>query len=119
MAMSDNRSKNKRANLFLLRVWCDDTDEHEQEYGYKNGDENEGPCRVWHGKVQRTVSGEVHSFDAKDDLIEVLETMLYKEWKEQREQGRPRGTTSSEASVLANGNNQNQTEANKGDNHVQ
>ncbi len=101
MQMPDNRSNNKRTNLFLLRVWCDDADEH--------GDEDEGPCRIWHGKVQRTVSGEEHSFEAKDRLIEVLEAMLYKDRPEHN--SRPQGKTRSEASLPASGNNQ--TEANE------
>ncbi len=110
MSMPDNRSEYKRANLFLLRVWCDDDDENGHE------DEGGGPCRIWHGKVQRTVSGEAHSFETKDRLIEVLEAMLYKERKERSEQGSPRVKTSSEAGFPASGNNH--TEANKEDHHV-
>ncbi len=109
MPMSDNRSNSKRTNLFLLRVWCDDADKNEHV------DAGEGSCRIWHGKVQRTVSGEVRSFEAKDGLIEVLEAMIY---KDRAEDCRPRGKTSSEAGLPAIGNNQNQTEANKGDHHV-
>jgi hypothetical protein len=108
--MPDNRSNNKRTNLFLLRVWCDDDDENGHE------DESGGPCRIWHGKVQRTVSGEVRSFETKDRLIEVLEGMIYKELEERPEQSRPIGKASSEAGVPEKGNNQ--IEANKGDNHV-
>jgi hypothetical protein len=31
----------------------------------------------WHGRLQRTVSGEAHRFDGKAALIEVLERMLF------------------------------------------
>ncbi len=111
MAMPDKGSKNKRTNLFLLRVWCDEAD--------GDDDDDKGPCRVWHGKVQRTVSGEVHSFETKDRLIEALEAMLYKDRNERQERpehSRPRGKRSSEAVVPAISNNQ--SKANKGDNHV-
>ena len=130
MTMPDNRSKDKskykRTNLFLLRVWCDDADENkdeqEDEQENQNGDEGESStCRRWHGMVQRTVSGEAHSFGAKDDLIEVLEAMLYKDRKDHKDRPerlqntgpRPQGKTSSEDSIAASGNNQNQTEANE------
>jgi hypothetical protein len=84
MPISDTSPKHKRDNLFLLRVWCDDenVDEH--------GDEDEEPYRIWHGKVQRTVSGEEHSFGAKEDLIEVLEAMIYKDRKSGRSRASPR-----------------------------
>lgn len=112
MSMPDNRFKYKRANLFLLRVWCEDDDENE------HSDKGEKPCRIWHGKVQRTVSGEVQSFETKDRLIEVLEAMIYKDRKERPEQSRPprpRGKASSETGLPASGNNgNNQTEANEG-----
>lgn len=69
MPNSDTSSKYKRTNLFLVRVWCDDVDE--------DGNAAGSPSRTWHGKVQRTVSGEEHSFGAKEELIEVLEAMIY------------------------------------------
>lgn len=96
MSMSDSSSKYKRTNLFLLRVWCDDADE--------NGDDDEAPCRVWHGRVQRTVSGEAHSFEAKDDLIAVLESMLYKDREDVPGQGRSEGKPSSQAGLSAPAN---------------
>ncbi len=113
MAMSDNRSNFKRTNLFVLRVWCDDENENAQ------GDKGERSGRMWHGKVQRTVSGETHSFEAKDHLIEVLEAMLYKDRKDRPEHSstRPRGTTSSNAGVPVIGSNE--IEANEEDHHVQ
>jgi hypothetical protein len=106
MPIPDNGSKYKRTNLFLLRVWCDDAGEHE------NSAKGERSGLTWHGRVQRTVSGEAHSFDGKDDLIEVLEAMLYKDRKDRPAQSRPRGKPSSEAGLTASGNNQ--TEANEG-----
>ena len=45
MSMPDNNCKYKRTNLFLLRVWCDDAEETENE----KAEEEEGLCRVWHG----------------------------------------------------------------------
>ncbi len=111
MSIPDYRSKYKRANLFLLRVWCDDDDENE------HSDKGEEPCRIWHGKVQRTVSGEVQSFETKDRLIEVLEAMIYKDRKERPEHSRPprlRGKASSETGLPASSNNQNQPEDNEG-----
>jgi hypothetical protein len=101
MGMSENRSNFKRTNLFLLRVWCDDADE--------DGEESEGSCRVWHGVVQRTVSGETHNFEAKDDLIEVLEAMIYKDRKDakgRQQQTRPRGKLSTETGLPPRGDNQ-------------
>lgn len=70
MHIPGNRSKYKRTNLFLLRVWCDDAGENEHV------DEGEGACRMWHGMVQRTVSGETRSFEAKASLIEVWKPRL-------------------------------------------
>lgn len=90
MPTPDNRSKYteyKRTNLFLLRVWCDDPDhalhydKDEDEQGDMDGnnkrDMDERSARKWHGRVQMTVSGEAHSFENKEALIEILESMLY------------------------------------------
>jgi hypothetical protein len=76
----DKSPQHKRENLFLLRVWCDDMDENEHgnEHEHEHGNSAGGPTRTWHGKVQRTVSGEEHSFAAKADLMAVLEAMIYK-----------------------------------------
>ncbi|MDQ3930474.1 MAG: hypothetical protein M3328_15190 [Chloroflexota bacterium] len=108
MPIPDNRSKYKRTNLFLLRVWCDDEDENQDEQENEQGDKGEEPCRMWHGMVQRTVSGEAHSFGAKDGLIEVLEAMIYKDRKERLQHTRPgpQGKTSYEAAVLPGGDDQ-------------
>jgi hypothetical protein len=75
MPIPDSRSNYKRTNLFLLRVWCDDADQNENQHG----DEGEMPGLVWHGRVQQTVSGEAHSFDGKRGLLEVLEVMINKD----------------------------------------
>jgi hypothetical protein len=79
MPIYDTSPKHKRANLFLLRVWCDGVDENgnRHEHEYEHGNTAGSPSRAWHGKVQRTVSGEEHSFGAKEDLIGVLEAMIY------------------------------------------
>ncbi len=74
--MPDNSSKYKRTNLFLLRVWCDDIDPGKNED--EQGDIDERPGPMWHGRVQRTVSGEAHTFENKEALIKLLESMLYK-----------------------------------------
>ena len=75
--MRINRSNYKHTNLFLLRVWCDDP--VERENGETDEGDRDGSGLKWHGRLQGTVSGESHSFDGKDALIEVLERMLYKE----------------------------------------
>jgi hypothetical protein len=97
MPIPDNSSTYKRTNLFLLRVWCDDADENE------NSNEGEGFGRMWHGRVQRTVSGEAHNFEGKDDLIQVLQAMLC---KDRPGHSKPRGKTSSEAGHPTRSNNQ-------------
>lgn len=103
MPISDTSPNYKRANLFLLRVWCDDADENEHEQGNRAG----SPSRRWHGKVQRTVSGEEHSFGAKEEFIGVLEAMMYKDRMEHSSRGQ-RGETSTEAGLPASGNNQSE-----------
>ncbi len=102
MPMSDNRSKYtkyKRTNLFLLRVWCEDLDPEEN----RNEDMDERPDRKWHGRVQRTVSGEVHSFEGREALIEVLERMLFKDRPEYINSS-PTKKTSSGADLAGGGN---------------
>jgi hypothetical protein len=112
MPNRDNTSRSKHAQLFLLRVWCDDADANGDEQADEDGDEGEksglkGPWqRQWHGRVQRTVSGETQSFDGIEGLIEVLAAMLYKDRQDQPGHSRPPGTSSSEAATPASGNNQ-------------
>ena len=112
MPIPDGRSKYKRTNLFLLRVWCDDLDQNEN----RNGDEGETSGLVWHGRVQQTVSGEAHSFNGKQGLFEVLEAMLYKDRKDTPEHTKTgsREKISSDIGPSVSGNSQNQTEANEG-----
>lgn len=106
MSMSENNSKYKRTNLFLLRVWCDNPDENE------HGGKGDISALTWRGIVQRTVNGEAHSFEAKGELIELLEAMICKDLPGHN---RPRGNPGSErlegTRLPANGNNQ--TEANE------
>ena len=79
MPMPDNRSKYQRSHLFLLRVWCDAHAEN------ASGDPDERTAPHWHGRVQRTVSGEEYHFDGKAGLIAVLETMLDQDRPERRQ----------------------------------
>jgi hypothetical protein len=60
---------------------------------------------MWHGVVQRTVSGEARSFEAKDEIIEVLEAMLYQDQPVRTGQ---RGKTGTKAGLRAGGNNQSE-----------
>ena len=53
----------KRNNLFLVRVWTEE-----------GGDGSDAD--VWHGKVQRVVSGEMSEFEGLPALVEVLSRML-------------------------------------------
>ena len=110
MSMPDNSSRYKRTNLFLLRVWCDDAEETENE----KAEEQEGPCRMWHGIVQRTVSGEAHGFDGKEELIAVLEAMLYKDRRERPQHRRPTPRAKPNAQTRQPARGNNQTEANQG-----
>jgi hypothetical protein len=96
--MPASRFNYKRTNLFLLRVWCED--DNANTNGEK-GEEGEGPGLKWHGRLQRTVSGESHSFDGKDALIEALESMLY---KERSGHAGPPGNTSSGANISSGDN---------------
>ena len=100
--MPANRSNYKHTNLFLLRVWCEDPVERE------NGENGEGSGLKWHGSLQGTVSGESHSFDGKDALIEVLESMLY---KERPEQGGPPANAGSGANISSGGNMPNEVDS--------
>ena len=107
MATPDNRSKYKRTNLFLLRIWCDDADENKDEQENEQVDKGESStCRQWHGMVQRTVSGEAQSFGEKDDLIEVLEAMIYRDRKDRLQDAGPRAKTGYEAALLPGGDDQ-------------
>ena len=100
--MSGNRSNHKHTNLFLLRVWCDYSVESE------NGEKGEGSGLKWHGRLQSTVSGEAHSFEGKDALIEVLESMLY---KERPEHAGPPANTGSGANISSGGNKPNEADS--------
>ncbi len=51
----------KRSNLFLVRLWEEETEEGERE---------------WCGKVQRVVDGESHQFRDWQGLVELLLVML-------------------------------------------
>jgi hypothetical protein len=98
MPMSDNRSTYQRTHLFLLRVWCAAPAPDE------NGDADERAGPLWHGRVQRTVSGEAHNFKGKEGLLAVLESMLDPARPAPR---RPTKNTSS-AADLTGGNNVNE-----------
>ncbi len=100
MSMADNGSSYKRTHLFLIRVRCDNPDESEGD----QGDKGERPALIWHGTVQKPVSGEAHSFEAKSELVEVLEAMIC---KDRPEHGRLRGKQGSEARHHENGTNGN------------
>ncbi len=116
MSMADNGSSYKRTHLFLIRVRCDNPDESEGD----QGDKGERPALIWHGTVQKPASGEAHSFEAKHELIEVLDAMIC---KERPEHGRLRGKPRSEDGLSANGKNgndgNNQTEADKANESTQ
>ena len=96
MPMSDNRSKYQRTHLFLLRIWC--------EAPAANGDQNEPSSPTWHGRVQRTVSGEAHNFESKAGLLAVLESMLAQDRPADR---RPAKHTSSGDERTGDGKNVN------------
>lgn len=105
MSISDTSPKHQRANLFLLRVWCYDADDYEQGTEHKQGNTVGSPSRRWHGKVQRTVSGEEHSFGAKEELIGVLEAMICND-RPGHSGHRPRGEASSEVTLPEGGDDQ-------------
>jgi hypothetical protein len=100
--MRTNRSNYKHTNLFLLRVWCDALVESE------NGEKGEESGLKWHGRLQRTVSGEARNFNGKDALIEVLESMLY---KDRLEHAGPSPNSGSGTNTSSGGNNS--SEANR------
>ncbi len=104
MPLPDNRSKYKRTNLFLLRMWCDDPGPSPGPDPDINGTEDERSGPKWHGRVQRTVSGEAHNFEGKEALIEVLETMLYKDRLEHSKPILPPGNRTAENDLPGDGN---------------
>ncbi len=53
----------RRTDLFLVRIWTGPTMDGSGE-------------SQWHGRVQRTVNGETHTFDSRQGLIEKLNTMI-------------------------------------------
>ena len=55
----------RRTDLFLVRVWSEEVRDGSARDGIR-----------WYGKVQRTVDGEVHTFDGWPALLEVLQMML-------------------------------------------
>jgi hypothetical protein len=107
MPIPDNSCQYRRTSLFVLRVWCDDPEPDENENSVM--DAKIGP--KWHGRVQRTVSGEAHNFEGKEDLIEVLERMLCKVRREPN--GLP-GKTSSDAGTPRGNDSIRAKEAKKG-----
>ena len=60
------RHHSKRSNLFLLRVWEEETDQTARA----------AEAVRWCGKVQRVVDGESHQFDDWQSLIDLLLAML-------------------------------------------
>lgn len=68
----------RRSNLFVVRIWRDDTGGTLGTCGTVEG-EDEGEDRAiveWQGRVQRAVSGEEHRFLGWPALIDLLEAML-------------------------------------------
>lgn len=55
------RRELRRSDLFLVRFWA--------------GDKGDGRAE-WHGKVQRTVTGETSYFHDWPELVEVLSVLL-------------------------------------------
>jgi len=103
--MPTNSFNYKRTNLFLLRVWCEDDDANANG---EKGEGGEGSGLKWHGRLQGTVSGESHSFDGKDTLIEVLESLLYKERQERTGHTGPPVNAGSAGNISSGGNKPNE-----------
>jgi hypothetical protein len=61
------RSHHRRSDLFLVRMWTEDTDTGSQ---------------LAYGKVQRAVSGEAHHFEDWQGLLDWLRTMLLSDKKD-------------------------------------
>lgn len=57
------RRQLKRSNLFVLRIWTQEEDNHE------------GAIR-WEGQVRRAVDGEAHHFDDLQGLLDWLKDNL-------------------------------------------
>lgn len=55
------RDHHRRSDLFLVRMWTEETDTGSQ---------------LAHGKVQRAVSGEAHHFDDWQGLLDRLRAMV-------------------------------------------
>jgi hypothetical protein len=72
----------RRTDLFLVRVWRDETGDHAADDGSGTGNgagNGAGNGKTeWQGKLQRVVDGESHQFDSWQGLVELLLAMLTK-----------------------------------------
>ena len=67
---SSHNQHHRRTNLFLVRVWAEET-------SYEEGKNSIGEVE-WHGKVQRVIDGEAHQFANLQSLPDLLLEMLSK-----------------------------------------
>jgi len=76
--MKDTRRR-RRSDLFLVRVWSEDAKpggEIEMKGADSTSREAAGPELEWHGRVQRVTDGESHPFDSRQDLLDILNSMI-------------------------------------------
>jgi hypothetical protein len=73
----------KRTDLFLVRVWTEDTtvlvdakDSGHVSSGSRSKNSEEATHEEWSGSVQRVVDGEVRQFKGWQDLLDTLLAMV-------------------------------------------
>src|SRR5690348_4020518 len=77
--MKDQRRR-RRSDLILVRVWSEDNKPGEEiktisaNGGTRDG---EGPEQRWYGRVQRVTDGKSHPFDSRQDLLDILNSMMF------------------------------------------
>ncbi len=71
-------SHSRRSNLFVVRIWREDTGGTTSSTEGEDGEEgeNNGSRWQWEGRIQRAVSGEEHHFQGWPAFIGLLEEML-------------------------------------------
>jgi hypothetical protein len=73
----DSTGKRGETQLFLLRIWLEDSTQAGGKDGGDGPDQNRS--FEWHGKLQHVVRGEAHSFTGWEMMLDCLETMLLRD----------------------------------------